>query len=163
MSNEHAKEMLGRLGRVFGMPKADNEGNGLKEYLIVLSDFSGSELKEAADDIIKTHTYNCWPTVAECLKAAIKARNSLATQNGIPSANVKGTGWRISDLTGKKWYRIERGSKEFLEWCKYYRINGQQNLSNFIMRHGYSFVLGEDPTQHGPAMLAYLRANAVVK
>lgn len=163
MSNEHVKEMLRRIGCVFGFPKAEDMNEFYKEYYFLLSDFSESEIKEATDELMRSHKYKNWPTVAECLMTVVKARNKLAMKDGIPPADVKGTGWRISENTGKKWYRIERGSREFLEWCKYYRINGQQNLSNFIMKHGYSFVSGEEPTQHGPAMLAYLRANAVVK
>lgn len=162
MSNEHVKEMLKRFGHIFGLPKEEDINDFFKEYYLLLSEFSASEIKEATDEIMKTHKYKSWPTVAQCLQAVVKARNNLAMKDGIPPANVKGTGWRISEKTGKQWFRIERGSREFLEWVKYYRTSGQQNLSNLIMKHGYSFVLGEDPSQHGPAMLNYLRANAVV-
>lgn len=80
----------------------------------------------------------------------------MSNAEGIPAADVKGTGWRISGSSGRKWYRIERGSKEFSEWVKFYRHRGKQDFANTIMHLGYSFVVGPSPTEHGAAQIHFM-------
>lgn len=78
----------------------------------------------------------------------------------LPEANVPGTGWRISSSSGRKWFRIEKGSPEFLEWMKFYRAAGKQNLANFIMKSGgFTFVAGPSVKEFGGAQIAFLNQS----
>lgn len=81
--------------------------------------------------------------------------------NDLPAADVKGTGWRVSGSTGRKWFRIQFGSPEFTEWVKYYRVMGKQDFANVILKTGYSFVLGPSVSEHGAAQINYLNQNQV--
>lgn len=80
----------------------------------------------------------------------------MSNLEGLPSADAKGTGWRVSGSSGKRWFRIERGSKEFEDWKNFYRKNGRGELASVIDTMGYSFVFGPSPMQHGDAQLIFL-------
>lgn len=73
-----------------------------------------------------------------------------------PAADTKGTGWRISGRSGKRWFRIEKGSPEYNEWIKFYRNMGKGDLAAVIEKMGFSFVFGPSPTQHGSAQMMFL-------
>lgn len=81
----------------------------------------------------------------------------------LPSADVKGTGWRVSENSGRKWYRIERGSPEFVNWMKFFRLNGKQSFANFVLKYGHTFVMGPDPLSgsYGNQQLAYMASQNV--
>lgn len=80
----------------------------------------------------------------------------MSNLEGIPSADVKGTGWRVSGSSGRRWYRIEKGSPDFEQWKSFYRKNGKADFAAVIDKCGYSFVLGPSPMQHGDMQLAFL-------
>lgn len=75
-----------------------------------------------------------------------------------PEADTKGTGWRESE-SGKRWFRIERGSREFDAWMKFYRDNKKDKFAKVCEKVGMTFVLGPSPLEHGGAMLGYLKDN----
>lgn len=74
-------------------------------------------------------------------------------------ADAKGTGWRVSGKTGKRWFRIEKGSEEFDQWMKFYKSHGRSDLASVIQKYGYTFVFGPSPLQHGSAQLTYLNSQ----
>lgn len=74
-------------------------------------------------------------------------------------ADAKGTGWRISGRSGKRWFRIEKGSREFDEWLKFYRANNRYDLAKVIQNCGYSFVAGPFPLEFGGAQIAFLNSQ----
>lgn len=147
-----------RLGAVFGPPKTEDLTQFAREYAKALSDFSADELGAAADGILLSRKYSAWPTIAECIDACTASRRVLALAKDGSDASQKGTGWRVSD-SGKRWFRIERGTKEFDAWMKFYRDCGRGRFAAVAKATGCTFVPGPSPIEHGPAMLAYLDAN----
>lgn len=84
----------------------------------------------------------------------------MSNIEGIPSADVRGTGWRVSGSSGRKFFRIENGSTEFLAWMQFYRKNGKQDLANYILKSaGFTFVVGPSPQQFGDMQLAFLNQS----
>lgn len=161
MSIETSSQVLiERFLTLFGDPKTTDVRGFLTEYAKALQGYTKAELQAAADELIGHQEYRSWPTIAECKKACDRVRRSLSSSGGIPMADVGGTGWRISSSSGKKWFRIERGSREFDAWMRFYRDNGKRQFAAFLEHYGHSFVLGPSPIEHGGDMLAYLEANA---
>lgn len=155
--------MLQRLSNLFGEPKTNNtetKEQYLEEYSKQLEEFSSEELQYATDQLVNRYQYKTWPTVAECIMAAQVARKKLnATGDGVPMADVPGTGWRL-DQNGKKWFRIQSGSNEFMTWMKYLRQNGQGQYADYIRTKAhYTFVPGPDPVVSGKIHLAYLASG----
>lgn len=77
------------------------------------------------------------------------------SMENLAAADARGTGWRVSS-SGRKWFRIEKGSDEFTEWCKFYRYSGKSDLAAVIEKMGFSFVFGPFPQQHGAAQMMFL-------
>lgn len=147
-----------RLAAVFGPPKTENLPDFAREYAKALSDFSGEELRAAADAVLVSRKFSAWPTIAECVEACTHARRALNLAKDGADAGQKGTGWRVSD-SGKRWYRIERGSKEFATWQKFFVDHGRTGFADLMGMSGFTFVPGPSPIEHGSAMLVYLDAN----
>lgn len=159
MSTDHVfSTIIGRLLTLYGEPKTENVEGYLTEYAERLKGYSDTELEAAADDLIGRQMFRSWPTIAECVKACDAARIAMASAQGIQTADVKGTGWRVSS-SGRRWFRIERGNREFESWMQFYRNNGRQMFAKFSEHCGYSFTLGPSPIEHGGAMLAYMDRN----
>lgn len=147
-----------RLAAVFGPPKTENLQEFAREYARALADFSADELRAAGDGILHSRRFSAWPTIAECTEACTAARRAINLAKDGADASEKGTGWRVSD-SGKRWLRIERGSKEFAAWMEFYKGNGRARFANVCKLTGCSFVPGPSPIEHGGAMLAYLDSN----
>lgn len=79
------------------------------------------------------------------------------------AADQRGTGWRVSGSSGKKWFRIEKGSSEFADWMKFYRSHGKTDLASVIEKMGFSFVFGPSPQQHGSAQMMFLNQQYEAK
>jgi hypothetical protein len=147
-----------RLSAVYGPPKTENVEQFAREYSKALDGFTAEELRAASDALLMGRKFSSWPTIAECMDAASLARKALNLAADGKEADVKGTGWRVSS-SGKRWFRIERGSKDYDAWLKFYRDNGRSKLAKVIDKDGVSFVSGQSPAEHGGAMLAYLDDN----
>lgn len=164
MKNHVFENMLQRLSNIFGEPKTEDTETTeqyLEEYSKQLEEFSEKELQAATNDLINKHHYKSWPTVAECVNAAKLARQKLNTsgEGELPLSDVKRTGWCV-DQNGKKWFRIQLGSTEFMTWMKYLRQNGYGDYANYLrVKEHYTFVPGPDPQVSGRTHLAFLATN----
>lgn len=160
MINHVFDHLLSRLSAVYGEPKSDNPDLFAAEYARVLSQYEPEELSRAADFIIESHKYAGWPKINDCVNACEDARRKIgfAKSGQLPKAGIPGTGWRLSD-SSRQWFQIERGSKEFAAWMKFYRSHSRHDFAAFLEECGRTWVLGPSPAEHGGSMLAYLDSN----
>ena len=61
--------MLSRFLVAYGPPETTDEDALVAEYVKEIGNVPVERIKAATDELIRTHVYRNWPTVAECLRA----------------------------------------------------------------------------------------------
>ena len=94
--------------------------------------YSDDVLRRAAQWIRENRKFSSMPTVGDIRDVIERIVAERRREVGdIPFADEKGNGWRIS-AKGTRYYRIERGTKEWVAWMAHYRSSGKKSLADFL-------------------------------